>query len=238
MLASKLSHHRAWRASQLAAELAAARDRLALMHAENLSVAAALNLSYRDLTAGQRRLFRRLGLVPGPSIDAHAAAALDGTSLGQARRHLEQLYDQHLLTEPAPGRYVLHDLVREHARALAADDDPADTAAAAGRLLDYYLHTTLAASRHIPAQRITSASLPPARPPECAPKLATQAQARAWLEAERANLHAAIGYATATGQPRYARLIPAAMAAFLQAEGHWHQERVLLQAAGLQGGTP
>src|SRR5207302_3437628 len=91
MLARKLSHHRAWPASQLAAELAAARDRLALMHAENLSVAAALNLSYRDLAAGQRRLFRRLGLVPGPSIDAHAAAALDGTSLGEARRHLEQL---------------------------------------------------------------------------------------------------------------------------------------------------
>jgi tetratricopeptide (TPR) repeat protein/transcriptional regulator with XRE-family HTH domain len=230
MLASKLSHHRAWPASQLAAELAAARDRLAFMHAENLSVAAALNLSYRDLTAGQRRLFRRLGLVPGPSIDAHAAAALDGTSLGQARRHLEQLYDQHLLTEPAPGRYVLHDLVREHARALATDDDPADSAAAAGRLLDYYLHTTLAASRHIPAQRITSASLPPARPPECAPQLATPAQAWAWLEAERANLHAAVSYA-ATGQPRHARLIPAAMARFLHAAGYWHQGQALLQAA-------
>jgi tetratricopeptide (TPR) repeat protein len=231
MLASKLSHHRAWPTSQLADELAAARDRLALMHAENLSVAAALNLSYRDLTAGQRRLFRRLGLIPGPSIDPHAAAALDGASLGQARRHLEQLYDQHLLTEPAPGRYVLHDLVREHAQALAADDDPADSAAAAGRLLDYYLHTTLAASSHIPAQRITSASLPPARPPECAPQLATQAQAWAWLEAERANLHAAVGYAAATGQSRHAKLIPAAMAGFLHAEGYWQQALALLQAA-------
>jgi tetratricopeptide (TPR) repeat protein len=201
------------------------------MHAENLSVAAALNLSYRDLTSGQRRLFRRLGLVPGPSIDAHAAAALDGTSLAQARRHLEQLYDQHLLTEPTPGRYVLHDLVREHARALAADDDPADSAAAAGRLLDYYLHTTLAASMHTHAQRISSASLPPARPPECAPQLATQGQAQAWLEAERANLHATVGYAAATGQSRYARLIPVAMAGFLQNEGHWDQCQALLQDA-------
>ena len=231
MLARKLSHHPAWPASQLAAELGAARDLLALMHAENVSVAAALNLSYRDLTAGQRQLFRRLGLLPGPSIDAHAAAALDGTSLGQARRHLEQLYDQHLLAEPASGRYVLHDLVREHARALAADDDPADSAAATGRLLDYYLQTALAASTHIHGQRITSASLPLSRPPACAPQLATQAQARAWLEAERANLHAAVGYAAATGQPRHARLIPAAMAGFLQNEGHWDQCRALLQAA-------
>jgi hypothetical protein len=45
MLASQLRHHRAWSAAALAADLAAARDRLALMHAENLSVAAAFALS-------------------------------------------------------------------------------------------------------------------------------------------------------------------------------------------------
>jgi NB-ARC domain len=54
------------------------------------------------LAAGQRRLFRRLGLHPGPDIDAHAAAALAGTSLATARRHLAALYDQHLIGEPAP----------------------------------------------------------------------------------------------------------------------------------------
>ena len=86
MLARQLHHHPAWTAAGLAAELAAARDRLELMRAENLSVAAAFDLSYQDLTAGQRRLFRRLGLHPGPDIDAHAAAALDGTSLAAARR--------------------------------------------------------------------------------------------------------------------------------------------------------
>ena len=60
------------------------RNRLELMAAENLSVAAAFGLSYRDLDDGQRRLFRRLGLHPGPDIDAYAAAALDGTTPGQA----------------------------------------------------------------------------------------------------------------------------------------------------------
>ena len=82
MLASQLRHHPAWSAAELAAELAAARDRLALMHAENLSVAAAFDLSYADLTAGLQRLFRRLGLIPGPGFDAYAAAALDDASLG------------------------------------------------------------------------------------------------------------------------------------------------------------
>ena len=150
----------------LAAELAAARDRLALMRAENLSVAAAFDLSYPDLTAAQQRLFRRLGLLPGPDFDAHAAAALDDTSLDQARRCLDELYDQHLITEPAPGRYRLHDLLREHARALADADDPAACGAATGRLLDYYLHTALAAGQHFPAGAGSPASAlcrPPGR---------------------------------------------------------------------------
>jgi len=50
MLARQLRHHPAWTVGQLGADLAAARDRLALMHAENLSVAAAFGLSYTDLT--------------------------------------------------------------------------------------------------------------------------------------------------------------------------------------------
>src|SRR5262249_50420002 len=44
MLASHLRHHPAWAVAQLAAELAAAQDRLSLMSAENLSVAAAFGL--------------------------------------------------------------------------------------------------------------------------------------------------------------------------------------------------
>ena len=96
------------------------------MHAENVSVAAAFDLSYPELTAGQQRLFRRLGLHPGPELDAYAAAALDHTGLDEARRGLDELYDQHLIAEPAPGRYRLHDLLREHARALAAADDQAE----------------------------------------------------------------------------------------------------------------
>ena len=125
MLARRLRHHPARTAAELAAELAAARDRLAVMRAENLSVAAAFDLSYQDLTADQQRLFRRLGLTLGPDIDAYAAAALDDTSLEDARRQLDELYDHHLLAEPAPGRYLLHDLLREYARALVAAE-PAD----------------------------------------------------------------------------------------------------------------
>ena len=101
MVARQLHHHPAWSAAGRAAELAAAVDRLELMATENLSVAAAFNLSYQDLAPDQQRLFRRLGLHPGTDIDSYAAAALDGTGLAAARRGLEALYDQYLLSEPA-----------------------------------------------------------------------------------------------------------------------------------------
>jgi tetratricopeptide (TPR) repeat protein/transcriptional regulator with XRE-family HTH domain len=231
MLASQLRHHPAWSAAGLAADLAAAKDRLALMHAENLSVAAAFHLSYADLTAGPRRLFRRLGLVPGPSFDGYAAAALDGTSLGEARRHLDELYDQHLITEPAPARYQLHDLLREHARALAAAGDPAESDAAAGRLLDYYLHTALTAGRHIPAWNTAHRRRPDVCWPGDAPDLCTLGRAAAWLEAERPNLGAAAGYAAGSGRHLHAIQIPAAMGGFLVARGHWDQAAALHQTA-------
>jgi tetratricopeptide (TPR) repeat protein/transcriptional regulator with XRE-family HTH domain len=230
MLASQLRHHPAWTASQLAGDLAGARDRLELMQAEDLSVGAAFDMSYQDLTDGQQLLFRRLGLIPGPDFDAYAAAALGATSLDTARRDLGKLYDQHLLTEPAPGRYQLHDLLREHARALAAAENDAETDAAAGRLLDYYLHTALAAGRYFP-RRIGADRRPPDSPTAYAPDLSSLGQATAWLEAERANLHAAADYAATHGRSRHAIAIPAAMSDFLAVRGHWDQSTAPHQIA-------
>jgi tetratricopeptide (TPR) repeat protein/transcriptional regulator with XRE-family HTH domain len=231
MIASQLRHHPAWTAGELAAELAAAKDRLELMHAEDVSVAAAFDLSYHELTAGPQRLFRRLGLMPGPSIDNYAAAALEGTSLGQGRRHLGELYDQHLIGEPAPGRYQLHDLLREHARILAAADDPAETGAAVERLLDYYAYTALAADQHIPAWDTAYRPRPVVRWAGDTPDLSTLGQAAAWLDAERPNLHAAAEYAAASGQHLHAVRIPAAIGEFLRTRGYWDQSATLHRAA-------
>lgn len=230
MIAGQLRHRPAWTATGLAADLAAARDRLALLHAENLSIAAAFDLSYQDLSPGPQQLFRRLGLVPGPTFDGYAAAALNDTGLEQAHRHLEELYEQHLVAEPAPGRYQLHDLLREHARALAAAGAPPDRDPAVERLLDYYLHTALAAGRYIASSRPNLDSLPPAQPPQCAPPLRTPGQAEAWLDTERANLQAAAVEA-ANELPRHAMLIPAALADFLELRGYWDQAIILHQAA-------
>jgi transcriptional regulator with XRE-family HTH domain len=229
MLASQLRHHPAWSAASLAAELAEAHNRLAAMRAENLSVAAAFDLSYQDLPPDPKRLFRRLGLVPGPSIDAYAAAALDGTSPNHARRHLNELYDQHLIAEPAPGRYQMHDLLREHARTLATADDTADRDTAAGRLVDYYLHTAAVAGWHFASSTAVYRHLPPEEAPTYAPDVTTRQQAAEWLETERPNLHAAVDYCATQGRLLRAAQIPAAMSGFLFDYGHWDQAAALYQ---------
>jgi tetratricopeptide (TPR) repeat protein/DNA-binding XRE family transcriptional regulator len=229
MLGRQLKHHPARSGPEVAADLATARDRLAVMRAENLSVAAAFDLSYRDLTADQRRLFRRLGLVPGPDIDAYAAAALDDTSVESARGRLDELYDHHLISEPAAGRYQLHDLLRQYSRALAAEGEPTDAGAAA-RLVNYYAHVAAAASRHIATWTTAGDRPPPGSAPGSAPELATPDEAAAWLEAERPNLHAAVEFAAET-MPRYAVAIATAMGGFLRSRGHWDQAAGQYQTA-------
>jgi tetratricopeptide (TPR) repeat protein/transcriptional regulator with XRE-family HTH domain len=231
MLARQLNHHPTWTAAALAADLAAVRNRLELMRAEDLSVAAAFDLSYRDLTEDQQRLFRRLGLQPGTDVDAYAAAALDGTSPDLARRQLDTLYDQYLLTEHVRGRYRLHDLIREHARVLASADPAADTDRARARLLDYYLHTARAASQHLPRRPPASPPSVTGSPPAHSPDLPTHQAAVSWMQAERLNLHAAVGHAAASDQPRYVIAIAATMHGFLRVQGHWDQALTLHRAA-------
>ena len=231
MLASQLHHHPAWSVAKLAADLAAARDRLEMMQAENLSVAAAFDLSYQDLTGDQQQLFRRLGLYPGTDIDAYAAAALSGIDLAAARRLLEALYDHHLLSEPAHGRYSLHDLIREHARAASASDPPADSAAALDQMLNYYQHTAAAADCLIPRGPARVPRITLARPAH-SPQFRTREDAVSWMEAERLNLHAIIDHAAIDQRLGPAIALPAAMHGFLRGQGYWDQAVALHHIAG------
>jgi tetratricopeptide (TPR) repeat protein/transcriptional regulator with XRE-family HTH domain len=222
MVARQLHHHPAWTAAGRAAELAAARDRLELMATENLSVAAAFDLSYADLSPDQQRLFRRLGLHRGADIDGYAAAALDGTDPAAARRGLEALYDQYLLTEPAQARYRMHDLIREHAGALAGRLDPdGDREQATARLLDYYQHASARADALIARQaRPAPASAGGVIPP-VVPILADRGQALAWARAERASLLACLDHATGTGQHSRVIALTAGLAGLLRHDGPW-----------------
>jgi len=222
MVARQMHHHPAWSLGRRAAELAAAVDRLELMATENLSVAAAFNLSYGDLTEDQQRLFRRLGLHPGADIDGYAAAALDSTDLSAARRGLEALYDQYLLIEPAQGRYRLHDLIREHARALAGRLDPDDDRdGATARLLDYYQHTAARADALIARQARPAPAPADDTIPAAVPALAGREQALGWARAERVSLLACLDHATGTGQHARVIALTAGLAGLLALDGPW-----------------
>ncbi len=72
-------------------------------------------LSYQQLAAQERRLFRLLGLAAGDDVSAAAAATLAGITPEQAERLLDRLAAAHLLEQRAPGRFVFHDLLRLYA---------------------------------------------------------------------------------------------------------------------------
>jgi tetratricopeptide (TPR) repeat protein len=232
MLARQLHHHPSWTPASLAADLAAAGDRLGMLTDPDRSVAAAFDLSDASLPGGLRRLLRRLGLFPGSDIEPWAVAALDGTDPAAARRGLNALYDHYLLTEPALGRFRLHDLVREYAAALAEAEPAADREAALTRLADFYAAAAGAAGRHV----FSGGHWPIPAPAACAalavPAFPDAEAANRWLAAERVNLDAAVrGFAAA--RPAHAAAILAACHHFLH-HGHGDQG-VALSSAVLAG---
>ncbi|MGW2563837.1 ATP-binding protein [Streptomyces sp. NPDC001514] len=235
LLAARLAHRQKCSISQFAAEFAEfaeAQDRLEAFEAEELPVATAFALSYRDLTADQKHLFRRIGLHPGSDIDAYAAAALDNILLGSARRQLSALYTYRLLDEPAPGRYRMHDLVREYARNLAAQDHAEDCQSATDRLLTHFCQAAESANRHLGRRPRPGAPALSTRPP-AAPALATRDDALAWMRTERSNLIACIHHAGVSNRHSHVVQLTGAMAAFLHQEGPWPEAAVLHRNAAV-----
>ncbi|HEY2520882.1 MAG TPA: BTAD domain-containing putative transcriptional regulator [Streptosporangiaceae bacterium] len=147
--AALLRNRPTWSPAHLAGRLRAVHTRLAALSGatEDRDPAALFDLSSQQLGHDQQRLYRYLGLTPGPEVDAHAAAALLDRDPAAAERLLQDLVDHNLLLEPAAGRYRLHDLVRAHAHALAGQDPQREQQAALDRLLDYYQHAVAEADR-------------------------------------------------------------------------------------------
>ena len=133
LLARVFSRHPSWTLADLAGET---RDSLLTVKAENDTIAAAFDVSYRHLNPARRRFFDLLGLHPGATIDSYAAAALADISPGQAGELLDTLHGEGLVTETGHRRFGMHDLLRRYARdhATAAAALAAGARAAAGLL--------------------------------------------------------------------------------------------------------
>ena len=153
LLARVYARHPSWTLADLTAET---RASLLTLTAENDSVAAAFEVSYRYLDPGQQHFFRCLGLHPGTTIDAYAAAALAGIACAEAAAQLDALHGEGLLTETGYRRYGMHDLIRRYAPDRAAADPAGDRDQALERLLDYYQHTAALAEARLARQARTS----------------------------------------------------------------------------------
>jgi DNA-binding XRE family transcriptional regulator/DNA-binding transcriptional ArsR family regulator len=84
--------------------------------------------SYRRLDADTARVFRRAGLVDGPSFTASAAAAVSGLSYRAVSSALARLTAGHLVEAVDGDRFRFHDLLRRYARERcdAEESVPAD----------------------------------------------------------------------------------------------------------------
>jgi tetratricopeptide (TPR) repeat protein/transcriptional regulator with XRE-family HTH domain len=209
----------------LAAELRDAAGRLDALDAGDTtaSVRTVFSWSYQQLRPGPARMFRLLGVHPGPDISIPAAASLTGIDHPRARSELTELSRAHLISEHVPGRYALHDLLRAYAASQAhATDSDTSQREATGRVLDYYLHTAYCAARLLEPTRtpITLAATSPGVTPG---HIADLEQAMAWFQAEQQTLLAAITLAAGSGFDIHAWQLPWTMSDFLGRKGHWLQ---------------
>jgi tetratricopeptide (TPR) repeat protein len=216
----------------LAAELHDARNQLDVFDAgDDASVRAAFSWSYGELTERAARMFRLLGLHPGPDISPLAGASLSGLPLDEACHILAELVRAHLIEEHVPGRFTFHDLLYAYARERAREGETeTGRQTAITRMLDHYLHTAHGAALllHPARDPIALGPLTSGTMPE---RLSSQAKALTWFDAEHRVLLAAVTLASDAGCPGHAWQIAWALANFLDRRGHWDDARSVQQIA-------
>lgn len=233
LLAGRLRSRPQWTVTDLADELDSTHDRLGRLRAEDIEVAAAFDLSYRELGPDQQRFFRRIGLHPGPELDAHATAAMMDLPVAEAGVHLGALYDDHMLEEPAFDRYRMHDLIREYSRNLNHADDPQEAERAVSRLFDYYCDTSADAAAHI-AKDVTTDGLRETQSPRHRPgtrRVGSSIEAWRWMRAEADNLLACADHAIRHGWHHRVVDLSACLAKFLYVAGPWDRALRLHESA-------
>jgi tetratricopeptide (TPR) repeat protein/transcriptional regulator with XRE-family HTH domain len=192
LAAARLHSRPLWQAEDLLDRLADEDRLLDELDMGHRGIAAALRASYLELDPAHRRLLRRLGLVPGDDVDAHAAAALCGEDPERTSAMLESLVDVHLAETRSPGRYRLHDLVRLFATRVAGlEEAAADLDEALRRMLGVYLHFAYQAAARLHPNKRRFAEAATAHDAGL-PAFADQPAALSWFQTERGNLEAAV----------------------------------------------
>jgi tetratricopeptide (TPR) repeat protein/transcriptional regulator with XRE-family HTH domain len=213
MAGARLRHRPGWTVAVLAERLRDSTGRFDTV----------FGMSLHQLDAAQRRMFRLLGVLPGADFDAAVAGALADLPADRLGDVLDELVDAHLLQEPSPGRFRMHDLIRQYAADLAAEEEPrAD--AALRRVLHHYLAQAVAHDLTLPS---------PHRPQ---PAPGDPAKAMVWFDVEYVNLVACFDAAVRLGADEVVAELPQAMRVwFFRHRGTDDQTRMLEAAADAAG---
>lgn len=207
---------------EVVAELTAAADRLDVLACEDesSSMRAAFCSSYRALQPEVARMFRLLGLHPGPEFSVAAAAALADVSPATAACRLDRLAAINMIEETGQDRFKLHELLQVYASERVRAEEPSRcTGTATRRVLGWYLGMADAADRVLfPRQRRR-----PTWPCEGSrrSRFADYDDALAWLEAERPNLVAATKRAAEAGEHAIAWRMPIALSGYFMLRKKW-----------------
>lgn len=244
VVAARAATRPAYALADLAAELG--ESRLDGFGAGRGDLRATFSWSVRHLTEPAAQLFRLIGLHPGPTLTVLAAASLAGISRVRARRLLDELIEANLLTEVAPGRFVLHDLLREYAADLVRDEPAPLREQAELRMIDHYVFSARAVhSAYDPHQSHLDAT-EPMRTGVAVEAVGDSGEALAWTATQLPVMSRVIDEAVARSiaADRIVLLI-GALERLLDLQGRWIELAALAEAAlpGVrrhveQGGDP
>ncbi|MEU3017059.1 BTAD domain-containing putative transcriptional regulator [Nocardiopsis sp. NPDC007018] len=188
-------------------------------------------LSFDELSAPAQRTFLCLGLHPTSVVTDYAAAAAVGY-WEEMESSIEELLDHHLVEEVSPGRFRVHDSLRDFA-ALRAREVMSDgeRRAVMGRFLDHYLAALDHADRVVQPGRYRLWGPPPFS--TSLPRLLEPKQANDWFTSVFPTVEAVLDHARRNGFVEHAARMPLAMAGLLDNAGPWDRaERFLEDAVG------
>jgi DNA-binding SARP family transcriptional activator/tetratricopeptide (TPR) repeat protein len=195
------------------------------------SMRAVISWSYCQLSEPAARMFRLLGVHPGPDITIPAAASLAHVAHDRARCMVAELTRAQLMTEHVPGRFGFHDLLRAYAIGEAQSAEASDSRRAViQRMLDHYLHTSYAAALLLQPTRepLSLAAPAPGAVPE---RPATYQEALTWFEAEHSVLRASINLASRTGFPTSVWQLAWSLVTFLDRRAYWPDQAAIQNIA-------
>jgi tetratricopeptide (TPR) repeat protein len=198
----------------------------------DLDLRAVFSWSYRALSSEAARLFRLVGLHPGPDIARHACGAL------MDRPPLTELTTANLLDEYRPKRFRFHDLLRTYAAECAErEESPAARNTSMRQLIDHYVATAKLADFRIMPCRDGMVRTEPIS--TRLPVIATVTDAMDWFMTENDTLLAMLTLATKLGFDAHVDQLAWACDTYLGRSGQRHERvaanRLALDAARRSG---